>query len=120
MDNDLVLASLNKEQIFRAKEENGKRRQITHALVVGAHGTMFGTEKQCRKYYFVWSDIFKELFGKCYETDQYQVNCYVDSGNVVMSLIEESDGKKAKIVQHQSTQQSKPKNKGLFARLFGS
>ncbi|MFQ2347694.1 MULTISPECIES: hypothetical protein [Aeromonas] len=51
MENDLILVVLDVEQIAKAKDENGKRKQITHALVVGNYGVMFGTEKQCMKYY---------------------------------------------------------------------
>lgn len=97
MVNDLVLVALDAEQIAKAKEENGQRKRITHALVVGKYGVMFGTEKQCMKYYSVWQDIFKDLFGKCYETDQYHLNTYTSSGNVVMDLIEESNRRKPKI-----------------------
>ena len=46
MENDLILVVLDTEQITKAKDENGKRKQITHALVVGNYGVMFGTEKQ--------------------------------------------------------------------------
>ena len=122
MNEDLVLVSLTAEQIAKAKEKNGQRKQITHALVVGKHGIMYGTEKQCRKYYSVWCDIFKHLFGNCYETGQYQLNDFKDSGNVVMSLIEDSDKQESKRTSanmSNATQQVKPKKKSFLARLFG-
>ncbi|MBW3691822.1 hypothetical protein [Aeromonas dhakensis] len=96
MENDLILVVLDVEQIAKAKDENGKRKQITHALVVGNYGVMFGTEKQCMKYYSTWRDIFKGLFDRCYETDQYHIRTYISSGNVVMELIKESDRRKNK------------------------
>jgi len=97
MGNDLVLVDLNANQIAAAKETNGKRKQITHALVVGNYGVMFGTEKQCMKYFSVWKDIFNDLFGKCYETCQSNLVTYTCSGDVIMDLIEESDKRKPKV-----------------------
>ncbi|KXO07486.1 MULTISPECIES: hypothetical protein [Marinobacter] len=117
MGNDLVLVALDAEQIAKAKDENGKRKQITHALVVGNYGVMFGTEKQCMKYYSVWKDIFKHLFGKCYKTDQYHLTTYTSSGNVVMDLIEESDRRKPKIDFIEEA--VKRERRGFWAKLFG-
>lgn len=117
MENDLVLVALDADQIAKAKDENGKRKQITHALVVGNYGVMFGTEKQCMKYYSAWKDIFKDLFGKCYETDQYYLTTYTSSGNVVMDLVEESDRRKPKMdLIEEAVNREK---KGFWAKLFG-
>jgi hypothetical protein len=55
---DLVLAKLNDEQVALARQTNGARRRITHALLCGSYGQIFGTEKQCAKYYDAWGDIF--------------------------------------------------------------
>ena len=74
MGNDLILISLDAEQIATAKEKNGKRKQITHALLVGNYGVMFGTQKQCMKYYSAWKDIFKDFFNKSYEIDCYLIS----------------------------------------------
>lgn len=117
MENDLVLVTLKTEQIAKAKEENGKRRQITHAVVVGNYGIMFGSEKQCTKYYSVWKNIFKDLFGNCYETDDYHLANYTDSGNVVMDLIEESERRKPKIEFIEEA--VKREKKGFWSKLFG-
>ncbi|MEO9524959.1 MULTISPECIES: hypothetical protein [Pseudomonadota] len=117
MDNDLVLVTLDAEQIAKAKEANGKRKRITHALVVGEYGVMFGTEKQCMKYYSVWKNIFKHLFGKCYETDQYRLATYTCSGNVVMDLTAESDRRKPKIDFIEEA--VKREKRGFWARLLG-
>ncbi|AXV33049.1 hypothetical protein BFW41_03620 [Aeromonas hydrophila] len=117
MENDLILVVLNAEQIAKAKDENGRRKQITHALVVGNYGVIFGTEKQCMKYYSAWRDIFKDLFDRCYETDQYHIRTYISSGNVVMELIKESDRQKPKIDFIKKTMTHK--KKGFWGKLFG-
>lgn len=49
MKHDLTLVTLSPEQIAKAKETNGARKKITHALICGPHGQMFGTEAQCLK-----------------------------------------------------------------------
>lgn len=116
MEDDLVLVALDAEQIAKAKDKNGRRKQITHALVVGTYGVMFGTEKQCMKYYSVWRNIFKDLFDKCYETDQYHLTTYSSSGNVVMDLIEESDRRKPKIDFIEEA--VKREEKGFWDKLF--
>ena len=117
MENNLILVSLTDDQISKAKDKNGSRKRITHALVVGNHGTMFGTEKQCRKYYSAWSDIFIHLFNKYYETDQYEFKTFKCSGNVVEKLFNESDSMKPNTTKRYSSK--KPKKKGFIARLFG-
>ena len=58
MSENVLLVKLNAEQIKLAKHENGERTQISHAVVCGKYGQLFGTEKQCRKYYEVWKRIF--------------------------------------------------------------
>lgn len=117
MEADLVLIALNGDQISRAKDVNGKRKQITHALVCGKYGVMFGTEKQCRKYYSAWKEIFKNLFGKCYESDDYDLNIYECSGNIVMDLIAESDKRKPKI--DFIGEALKKEKKSFWSKLFG-
>ncbi len=115
MTDDLILVFLNDDQRIKAKEANGKRKQISHALVVGGYGVMYGTEKQCRKYYSVWKDIFNNLFDKCYETSEFSLEIYISSGNVVMDLIAESDRRKEKIV----TKSENPRKKEWLSRIFG-
>ena len=51
---NLTLVTLTPNQILRAKEVNGKRKQITHALICGPYGQRFGTERQCLKYFNGW------------------------------------------------------------------
>lgn len=38
MKEKLILVTLNKEQIEKAKEVNGDRKKITHALLCGSSG----------------------------------------------------------------------------------
>ena len=71
MRDDLVLVPLSRDQIAKAKEAHGKRKRITHALLCGSHGQLFGTEKQCLKYYEVWSAIFPQLFKQAYQAEDY-------------------------------------------------
>ena len=76
MKHNLVLVTLNQDQIDKAKEVNGKRKQITHALICGPHGQIFGTEKQCRKYYSAWVNTFPYLFDKGVEYNEYEISKY--------------------------------------------
>lgn len=55
MKHNLTLVILPPEQIARDKEANGRRKRITLALVCGPRGKMFGMERQCLKYFTVWS-----------------------------------------------------------------
>ena len=71
MRHDLVLVPLSQDQIAKAKEAHGKRKRITHALLCGPYGQLFGTEKQCLKYYEVWSAIFPQLFKQAYQAEDY-------------------------------------------------
>jgi len=64
-----MLTSLNEEQIKCAKNINGARKKITHALLCGVSGQIFGTEKHCKKYYSAWSKIFPNVFDHALETD---------------------------------------------------
>ncbi len=89
--NDLVLVDLSNEQIALAKQANGHRQKITHALLCGSYGQMFGTEKQCGKYYHAWKHVFRHLFGQVYETEMHPIECYESTFNLVMLLSEEDD-----------------------------
>lgn len=85
---DLLLAKLNEEQIQKAKEVNGKNKRITHVLICGDIGQMFGTEKQCLKYYNAWSDIFKELFPMTKKKENIEdINDFKTTFDLVNKLI---------------------------------
>ena len=89
----LILVRLSKEQIARAKEANGPRKRITHALLCGHYGQIFGTDKQCRKYYDAWKTIFPTLFSSHLETDDCEIAKYHSTFNLVSKLIEAEEGK---------------------------
>jgi len=89
MKKELILTKLNNEQITRAKEENGSRKQITHALVVGHYGIIFGTYKQCEKYYIAWRDLFINLFKDSYETSSIELPYYKTDNGIVYKLCDD-------------------------------
>ena len=91
MKHNLTLVTLTPEQIARAKEINGKRKRITHALLCAPYGQLFGTEKQCLKYYRVWKQIFSNLFVKAVLTDNHDIVNYHSTFNLVHILINASD-----------------------------
>ena len=87
----LVLVTLTPDQIAHAKAANGPRKQITHALMCSSYGQMFGTERQCLKYYDAWKRIFRPLFSKVHKTKKHAVDDYTSTENLVMRLIEADD-----------------------------
>jgi hypothetical protein len=123
MKHDLTFVQLSEEQIALAKDANGLRKQITHGLVCGPHGQIFGTEKQCRKYYSAWVNIFPHLFGKGIETNNFEITNYKETFNLVNILIELHDtleNTNKPSLETLSTQENiKPKN-GLISRLWAS
>ena len=96
---ELIPVSLNEEQIANAKEANGSRKRITHALLCGPHGQMFGTEEQCLKYYLAWRDIFPALFSKSVETTNHKIAEYRSTFDLVNKLIEADDSLHSKAVK---------------------
>ena len=100
----LILVTLSPEQIVKAKEINGKRKQITHALLCGPYGQMFGTEKQCLKYWSVWRPeyhieispgrykaMFPNLFNRSVKTNKYDMSDFEYTFNLVNKLIAAED-----------------------------
>ena len=103
MKHTLTLVILTPEQIARAKEANGRRKRITHALVCGPYGQMFGTERQCLKYFTVWGPDhrieiapgqfqapFADLFDKAVKTTAYAISDYRTTPDLVTRLMEAS------------------------------
>ncbi|MDZ7641685.1 MAG: hypothetical protein U5J62_06665 [Desulfurivibrio sp.] len=118
----VLLVELEDEQIRKAKEANGARKQITHAVVCGEYGQIFGTEKQCRKYYSAWSEIFPKLFDGGKEVKGYEPASYESTFDLVNILIAAHDSREdnSKLPQKPNTSNPKrPRQKGLLARLFG-
>ncbi|WP_423915745.1 hypothetical protein [Candidatus Poriferisodalis sp.] len=87
----MVLVTLTPDQIDRAKEANGRRKQITHALICGDYGQMFGTERQCLKYFTAWNSIFRPLFSRVHRTKKHDIENYTSTENLVIRLIKADD-----------------------------
>ncbi|EGQ7997921.1 hypothetical protein D8T39_22130 [Vibrio vulnificus] len=122
MENSLILVALSVEQISQAKAVNGQRKQITHALLCGSYGQMFGTEKQCSKYYNVWKDIFQDLFSESKSVQACEVINYESTFDLVNILIAAADEKKQVNKCFKPTKGQKPQpteKKGFWARIFG-
>ena len=103
MKHNLTLVILTPEQIAQAKEVNGRRKRITHALVCGPYGQMFGTERQCLKYFTVWDPdhrievapgefraLFAGLFDKAVKTTAYAISDYRTTPDLAARLLEAS------------------------------
>jgi len=88
---DLILVSLNRGQIETAKSVNGKRKNITHALLCGPYGQILGTEKQCLKYYAVWLEIFPLLFARRKRVKRAKISDYKSTSELVTELIHAQD-----------------------------
>ena len=84
----LVFVRLNKKQIARAKEENEKPKGITHALICGRYGQMFGTEKQCLRHYNLWSGQFASQFSISFRTHAYAIEDFHSTSNLRERLLE--------------------------------
>ena len=107
MKHDLTFVTLSPEQIAKAKEENGTRKQITHALICGPHGQMFGTEAQCLKYWEAWNPrqkievskgkfraIFPDVFRRAVKTANYPISNFATTFDLVNILMDLQDGRK--------------------------
>ena len=103
----LILVTLNPEQIAKAKEANGKRKRITHALLCGHYVQIFGTKKQCLRYYTAWKQNFPTLFFEAKQTDLYEIVNFETTFNLVTKFIDAED------VQKSTKRRSKNKSEGL-------
>ncbi|CAI2290984.1 hypothetical protein [Vibrio parahaemolyticus] len=122
MENSLILVALSEEQITQAKAANGQRKKITHALLCGSYGQIFGTEKQCLKYYNAWKDIFQDLFSESKTLQVCDIVDYESTFDLVNILIAASGEKKQVNNCIKPTKSQKPQpteKKGFWARIFG-
>ena len=100
MKHNLTLVFLTPEQIARAREANGSRKRITHALVCGPYGQMFGTERQCLKYFTLWDPDhrievapgkflarFANLFDEAVKTTSYAISDYRTTPDLATRLM---------------------------------
>jgi len=110
---------LNPDQIAKAKEVNGARKKITHALLCGPHGQIFGTEKHCVKYYSAWKEIFPLIFHKASITDGRQIDQFESTFNLVNILIAEHDRLEGKVTTPSGEVTERKSKKGFFKKLFG-
>ena len=103
MKHNLTLVILTREKIARAREANGRRKRITHALVCGPYGQMFGTEQECLKYFTLWDPdhrievapgqfqaLFADLFDKAVKTTAYAIGDYRTTPDLATRLMEAS------------------------------
>ncbi len=119
MKHSLILVALNQEQISKAKEVNGNRKQITHALICGPFGQIFGTEKQCMKYYSAWIEVFPLLFDKGIETDSHEISDYRSTFNLVNKLISAHDPLESTNDTLMQGRRNQKEKKSIFSWLFG-
>ncbi len=88
---DLILVSMNRQQIETAKRVNGQDKRITHALLCGPYGQIFGTESFCLKYYSVWLEVFPLLFRRRKRVRRANISDYESTFNLVNDLIAAQD-----------------------------
>lgn len=87
MSETIILVKLTPTQIELAKKENGKGKQITHAVLCGKYGQLFGTEKFCHKYFDVWKADIKKIFPKATITDNHVISDFTTTFNLVNILL---------------------------------
>jgi len=87
----LVLVTLDESQVSRAKEVNGKRKRITHAVLCGQYGRIYGTQQHCHKRYTLWSKHFSSLFSKPLRTGSYAIDNFTSSFELERRLIDARD-----------------------------
>ena len=121
MKHNLTLVILTPEQIGRARAANGRRKRITHALVCGPYGQMFGTERQCLKYFTLWDPdhrievapgqyraLFADLFDRAVTTTAYAIGDYRTTPDLTGRLMEASG----------AAPPAGPSVRGLLGRFF--
>jgi len=119
MKHKLTLVTLNPKQIDRAKDINGARKQITHALICSEYGQIFGTEKYCRKYFSAWIKVFPFIFKEAVESTSFEILNYESTFNLVNKLFEVQDPlEKANNPILQEMENRKTKKKSFLSRLF--
>lgn len=125
---ELILAKLNDSQIANAKQVNGAKKQITHVLVCGDYGQIFGTEKHCYKYYNAWKKIFKDLFSNSKSVNAIEIASYTSTFDLVNILLAAQDelpnsskNRLKQMLEDAGISEEEPKieKKSLFKKLFG-
>jgi len=117
-DEKLILVKLNKDQITRAKEVNGKRKTITHAVLCGSYGQLFGTEKFCRKYFSAWSKIYPDIFHQYYETDDIEIIDFQSISDLSTKLAERQSLNDRAVIDAMFGKMKQKKSKPFWTRWF--
>ncbi|WP_166018187.1 hypothetical protein [Cobetia sp. MB87] len=91
MHDKVILVALNDEQKAEAVQAQSSRKKITHAVVCGDYGTIFGTEKYCLKYFHAWSSIFPNIFSGGEFSDSFQFVTYQPTYELVNILMVAND-----------------------------
>ena len=106
MNDSLIMAALDDEQVAKAKQANGKNRRITHVVICGDYGRVFGTYNQCARHFSFFKNTFKKLFFEAKIVDSCRINDYQDTfeiENVLFAKIYEKEKRltvKNKIQNH--------------------
>ena len=121
----LILVILTPVQIECAKEANGRRRRITHAVICGPHGQMFGTEIQCLKYFMAWDPgisypVFPNLFDRAIVTSRHEITDFSTTPELVMRLIEAEDALKEPLFPELSNLEHDKTNKDAKGGCCGA
>ena len=101
MRQTLILVKLSPLQISQAKAANRQAEADYPCVAMRVVWTIFGTEKQCRKYFSVWNPsyktevapgkfkaLFPALFDKAVETDRHEIREFKTTFNLINRLIE--------------------------------
>ena len=75
----------------KQNKKTGAKKKITDALLCGDYGQIFGSEKQCMKYYAVWKDIFPLLFESASIVNKYPIIEYESTFDLVNILMKKHD-----------------------------
>ena len=89
---DLVVVKLNKNQIGKAKKAHAKHEKITHVLLCGPYGQLFGTEDFCTKRAITWLEVFPYIFKKRKKISRAKLSNYESTWDLVGTLITVQDG----------------------------
>ena len=59
-------------------------------MLCGSYGNIFGTEKNCRKYFSVWSRIYTDIFHEYYETNDIEIIDFNITSDLSIQLVDVS------------------------------
>ena len=97
MNDSLIMATLTNEQIVKAKRYNGKGRRMTHVIICGEYGKVFGTEIQCLRLFSILKNTFRKLFSDVKIIESCQLTTYKETKNIEDVLFSKIYEKREKI-----------------------